>query len=201
MLARELGYLYINTGAMYRAVALAAIEAGLDLTDPAVVQLAENSEIELAGDPDSLQVMLNGRDVSSEITSENVSHVTSMISTISGVRRALVARQQKLGRQAEGAVLDGRDIGTVVFPEAEVKFFLTAKAEERAQRRYDEDLLKQRDVTFEETLADILRRDERDTTRQDSPLVAAPDAIDLDSTGMTIPEVLEKMLAIVRERA
>lgn len=200
MLARQLGYLYINTGAMYRAVALAVIEAGLDVKDPAVVQLAENSEIGLAGDPDSLQVMLNGRDVSEEITHENVSHVTSMISTISGVRRALVARQQKLGRQAAGAVLDGRDIGTVVFPNAEVKFFLTAKAEERAQRRYEEDMLKERDVTYEETLADILRRDERDTTREDSPLVAAPDAIDLDSTGMTIPEVLEKMLTIVREQ-
>lgn len=201
MLARELGYLYINTGAMYRAVAFAVIEAGLDVKDPAVVQLAETSDIGLAGDPDSLQVMLNGRDVSEEITHEDVSHMASMISAISGVRRALVARQQKLGRQADGAVLDGRDIGTVVFPEAEVKFFLTAKAEERAQRRYEEDMLKERDVTYEETLADILRRDERDITREDSPLIAAADAIDLDSTGLTIPQVLEQMLAIVRGRS
>jgi cytidylate kinase len=199
MLARALGFLYINTGAMYRAVALAVIEAGLDISDPAVITLAERADVELAGDPDSLQVMLNGRDVSAEITHENVSHMASMISAIPGVRRACVARQRILGQQAHGAVLDGRDIGTVVFPQAEVKFFVTAKAEERAQRRYDEDLMKGREVTFDETLADLKRRDERDITREDSPLVAAPDAIHLDTSGLTIPEVLDRMLAIVRE--
>lgn len=198
MLARELGFLYLNTGAMYRAVALAVIEAGLDIDDPGVVKLAEQADIVLAGDPDSLQVMLNGRDVSELITSESVSHMASTISTNSGVRRALVARQRLLGEQAQGAVLDGRDIGTVVFPQADVKFFLVAGAEERARRRYEEDLLKGRDVTYEETLADLQRRDERDCTRQDSPLVAAPDAIEVNSTGLSIPEVLEKMLAIAR---
>ncbi|MEO6393292.1 MAG: (d)CMP kinase [Pyrinomonadaceae bacterium] len=200
MLARELAFLYLNTGAMYRAVALAVIEAGLDVTDPGVVTLAEQADIVLAGDPDSMQVMLNGRDVSELITSESVSHMASMVSTIPGVRRALVARQRIMGEQAHGAVLDGRDIGTVVFPRAEVKFFLVAGAEERARRRYEEDLLKDRDVTYEETLADLQRRDERDTTREDSPLVSAPDAIKVDSTGLSIPEVLEKMLAIVRSK-
>jgi CMP/dCMP kinase len=199
MLAREMGYLYINTGAMYRAVALAVIEACLDINDPAVIRLAETVNIGLAGDPDSLQVMLNGRDVSTLITSESVSHMSSMVSAIPGVRRALVARQQKMGDEAGNAVLDGRDIGTVVFPHAEVKFFLSADAEARAQRRYEEDLLKERDVTYEETLADLQRRDQRDIAREDSPLVAAPDAIHLDSTGLSIPQVLEKMLAIVRE--
>jgi cytidylate kinase len=200
MLARELGYLYINTGAMYRAVAVAVIETGYDVKDPAVVSLAETVDIGLEGDPDSMQVMLNGRDVSDLITTESVSHMSSMISALPGVRRALVARQQELGEQSHGAVLDGRDIGTVVFPRAEVKFFLTADATERAQRRYDEYLLKDRDVTYEETLADLRSRDERDISREDSPLVAAPDAIHLDTTGMTIPEVLERMLEIVRSK-
>ena len=127
MLARELGLLYIDTGSMYRAVALAVIESSTNETDDvAVGVLAEKVDIDLAGDPDSLRVTLDGRDVSDRIRDEDVTNMSSIISTIPAVRRAMVERQRELGRR--GAVMNGRDIGTVVFPDADVKFFLTAVA-------------------------------------------------------------------------
>jgi cytidylate kinase len=200
-LAKELGLLYIDTGAMYRAVALAVIETDVDLDNKeAVAKLARRSEITLAGEPDSLQVFLNGRDVSQEIRTEIVSQAASRVSTISDVRRTLVERQRELGNQGRGCVMDGRDVGTVIFPNADVKFFLTALPEARARRRYDEDVLKNRASSFEDTLTDIIERDTRDTTRADSPLVKAQDAIEIDSSEMTIDEVLERMLSVVRER-
>ena len=135
MLARELNLLYIDTGSMYRAVALATIEAGVDPRDSeAVVALATRSDIDLEGDPDSLKVLLNGRDVTERIRSEDVTEMSSVVSTIPGVRRAMVARQRELAQR--GAVLNGRDIGTVVFPEADVKFFLNPAPEESAERRF-----------------------------------------------------------------
>jgi cytidylate kinase len=201
MLARELKLLYIDTGAMYRAAALAVIESGVTTTDSAaVVEVVQRADINLEGDPDSLQVMLNGRDVSSEIRTEEVSHSASVISTIPEVRRSLVNRQRELGRRAGGVVLDGRDIGTVVFPQADLKFFLTAAPEQRAQRRYEEDRLKERDASFEETLAEINMRDRRDSTRDDSPLAIAEDAVVIDSTECSIDEVFEQMMKSVRER-
>ena len=201
LLARELGLLYIDTGAMYRAAALAVIGAGVSTTDEAAVaRVVGEADINLAGDPDSLQVMLDGRDVSSEIRTEEVSHMASVISAIPEVRRTLVRRQREMGERAGGVVLDGRDIGTVVFPGADVKFFLTAAPEERAHRRYEEDRMKERDATFEATLAEITTRDRRDTTREDSPLVAAPDAVRLDSTGLSIEEVFGRMLEVIREK-
>ena len=201
LLARELRLLYIDTGAMYRAAALAVIGAGVSTTDEAAVaRVVGKADINLAGDPDSLRVMLDGRDVSSEIRTEEVSHMASVISAIPEVRRTLVRRQREMGERAGGVVLDGRDIGTVVFPGADVKFFLTAAPEERAHRRYEEDRMKERDATFEETLAEINTRDRRDTTREDSPLVAAPDAVQIDSTGHSIEEVFERMIQVVRER-
>jgi cytidylate kinase len=200
MLARELGLLYIDTGAMYRAAALAIIESNTQTTDSAaVVAAVERADIRLEGDPDSLQVTLNGRDVSEEIRSEQVGHTASLISAIPEVRRTLVRRQRELGAQG-GVVLDGRDISTVVFPEANIKFYLTAVPEERAARRYEELRLKRRDVTFEETLADINTRDQRDSTRADSPLAIADDAIVIDSTELSIEEVFERMVQAVRER-
>ena len=202
LLARELGLLYIDTGAMYRAAALAVIGAGVSTTDEAAVaRVVGEADINLAGDPDSLQVMLDGRDVSGEIRTEEVSHTASVISAIPSVRRTLVARQREMGQRAGGVVLDGRDIGTVVFPDADVKFFLTAAAEKRAHRRYEEDRMKERDATFEETLIEINARDRRDTTRDDSPLVAAPDAVRIDSTELSIEEVFARMLEAVRVKA
>jgi cytidylate kinase len=200
MIARELGYLYIDTGAMYRAVALAVLESNVRLNDAgAVAAVAEKADIKLEGDPDSLRVSLNGRDVSEEIRTEEVSHAASVISTIPEVRRTLVERQRKMGKRGR-VVLDGRDIGTVVFPNADIKFFLTAQPQERASRRFKEERLRERDVTFEETLTDINTRDQRDSTRADSPLAIADQAVVIDSTDLSIEEVSERMIAVIRER-
>jgi cytidylate kinase len=200
MLARELGLLYIDTGSMYRAVALAVIESGTNETDDVTVGvLAERIDIDLAGDPDSLHVTLDGRDVTERIRDEDVTDMSSIISTIPAVRRAMVRRQRELGRR--GAVMNGRDIGTVVFPAADFKFFLTATPEARAERRLAEERQLNPAATFKETLADMTERDARDSTRADSPLVAAPDAVVLDSTGEPITEVFQRMMKVVRERS
>lgn len=200
MIARELGYLYIDTGAMYRAVGLAVIESNVSLNDAqGVAAVAARADIKLEGDPDSLRVSLNGRDVSEEIRTEEVSHASSVISTIPEVRRTLVERQRELGARGS-VVLDGRDIGTVVFPNADIKFFLTAQPQERAARRFKDERLRERDVTFEETLTDINARDQRDSTRADSPLAIADNAIVIDSTDLSIEEVAERMLSVIRER-
>jgi len=199
MLARELGLLYIDTGSMYRAVALAVIESTVNASDDvAVGSLAEKIDIDLGGDPDSLRVSLNGRDVSDRIRDEDVTQVSSIISTIPAVRRAMVKRQRELGQR--GAVMNGRDIGTVVFPDADVKFYLDAAIAERAERRLAEEREHNPDATYEQTLADITERDARDTTRADSPLVAASDAIVIDSTGKPIEEVFADMMNVVRQR-
>src|SRR5215831_8343837 len=138
LLARELGLLYIDTGSMYRAVALAVIDSGISEQDEvATGRLAEKVAIDLSGDPDSLRVSLNGRDVTSRIRDEDVTRVSSIVSTISGVRRAMVSRQRELGQR--GGVLNGRDIGSVVFPNADLKFFLDANVAERAERRLTEE--------------------------------------------------------------
>lgn len=196
MLARALKLLYIDTGSMYRAVALATIESGIDPRDQqALSALATRIEIDLEGDPDSLSVLLNGRDVTDQIRTESVTQMSSVVSTIPGVRRAMVERQRAISER--GAVLNGRDIGTVVFPEADVKFFLTAAPEERAERRYQEDQIAGASTTFAETLADMVERDRRDSTRADSPLKVADDAIVIDSTGKGIDEVFEEMMSHV----
>ena len=199
MLARELGLLYIDTGSMYRAVALAVIKSSMsEHDDVAAGSLASQIEIDLGGNPDSLRVFLNGRDVSERIRDEDVTRVSSVVSAIPAVRRAMVERQRELGKR--GAVLNGRDIGTVVFPDADVKFYLDADIRERAQRRLAEERQHNPDATFEQTLADISERDRRDTNRADSPLRAADDAIVIDSTGQPISEVLQRMVLIARER-
>src|SRR5690242_14943292 len=197
MLARALNLLYIDTGSMYRAVALAVIEAEVDPNDAgAVTALANRIEIDLTGDPDSLNVVLDGRDVTEEIRSERVTAMSSVISSIPGVRRAMVERQRALGQR--GAVLNGRDIGTVVFPDADIKFFLTAAPEERAKRRYQEDQLTAiSNASYAETLADMIERDRRDSTRIDSPLKVADDAVVIDSTGKNVDEVFAEMMTYV----
>src|ERR1041385_3405198 len=152
MLARALKLLYLDTGSMYRAVALAVIEAHVDPNDKsAVTTLANGIEIDLQGDPDALCVLLDGRDVTEQIRTESVTEMSSIVSTIPGVRRAMVERQRAMGKR--GAVLNGRDIGTVVVPDGDVKFFLTAAPEERAGRRYKEDQLTSTSTaTYAETL-------------------------------------------------
>jgi len=200
LLARELGLLYIDTGSMYRAVAQAVLESALDRTDvEAIGALASSLNIDLEGNPESLKVTLNGRDVTDVIRSEEVTQMSSVVSAIPAVRRAMVARQKAMG--ARGAVLNGRDIGTVVFPNADIKFFLTATPNERAHRRFEEEKVLHPEVSFEETFADMVERDRRDSTRQDSPLKVADDAIVIDSSGLTIPQVLDKIMAEIRKRS
>lgn len=193
MLARQLNLLYLDTGSMYRAVALAVIEAHVDPADSeAVTALAERADIDLEGDPDSLRVLLDGRDVTEQIRTESVTAMSSVVSSITGVRRAMVERQRAMGQR--GAVLNGRDIGTVVFPDADIKFFLTAAAEERAERRFNEDRQANVSVSFEQTMAEMIARDRRDSTRADSPLKIAQDAIVIDSSELSIAEVFERMM-------
>jgi cytidylate kinase len=200
MLARELNLLYIDTGSMYRAVALAVLESSVNAQDDiAVGSLASRVDIDLEGDPDSLMVTLEGRDVTDQIRTEEVTEMSSIVSTIPQVRRAMVNRQREMGQR--GAVLNGRDIGTVVFPDADVKFFLTAVPQERAERRFNEERAQDPSADYEETFADMIERDRRDSTRSDSPLRAAEDAIMVDSTGLTINQVFERMMQAVREKA
>lgn len=200
MLARALDLLYIDTGSMYRAVALAVIDAGVNPSDTeAVTALANRIEIDLEGDPDSLSVLLNGRDITDRLRTESVTEMSSIVSTIPGVRRAMVERQRTMGRR--GAVLNGRDIGTVVFPGADIKFFLTAVPEERAERRFKEDqMTSSAPSSLAETLADMIERDRRDSTRADSPLKIADDAILVDSTGKSIDEVFKEMMERIANR-
>jgi len=198
MLARELGLLYIDTGSMYRAIALAVIESSInEADDTSVGALASRVDINLEGDPDSLRVKLDGRDVTERIRDEDVTHTSSVISAIPQVRRAMVERQRELG--ARGAVLNGRDIGTVVFPNADVKFFLTASPDERAQRRFDEEDPKA--LTLEQVHADMVERDRRDTTRADSPLLKADDAVLIDSSRLSIDKVFAKMMEAIRQKS
>jgi CMP/dCMP kinase len=201
MLAKKLGLLYLDTGAMYRAAALSAVRHGVSLDDKdKVADIAENASIELVGEPDDLRVILDGQDVSAEIRTLEVAQAASVVSTISEVRRIMVRHQREIGeRDPKGCVLEGRDIGSVVFPNADYKFFLTAKPEARAQRRFAEDSAKGRISTYEQTLAEINERDARDVSRDDSPLTIAPDAIVIDTSELDLTEVFEHMLAKINE--
>lgn len=201
MLAKKLGLLYLDTGAMYRAAALSALRNGVSLADQAAVASeTEQASIELIGEPENLRVILNGEDVSAEIRTLEVAQAASVVSTISEVRRIMVLHQREIGgRDPKGCVLEGRDIGSVVFPNADYKFFLTAKPEARAQRRFAEDSAKGLDTTYERTLAEINERDARDVSRSDSPLTIAPDAIVIDTSDLDLTEVFEQMIAKIND--
>jgi len=200
LLARRLGYLYLDTGAMYRALAWKALRLGVSLEDvEALTRLAESSRITLSGDPENMRVRIDDRDVTEAIRSPEISRAASLIATIPGVRRAIVAAQREMGRKG-GVVLEGRDTGTVVFPDADVKFFLDARPEVRARRRQEQERALGREVSFEETLRETLERDRRDQEREASPLRRAEDAIPLDSSDMSVEEVVERMLEIIRRR-
>ena len=202
MLAKELGLLYLDTGAMYRAVALSALQNATSFEDAdGLARTAEHAKIELVGEPDSLHVILDGKDVTAEIRTLEVAQAASIVSTISGVRRVMVDHQREIGLSApNGCVLEGRDIGSVVFPNADLKFFLTAKPEARARRRFEEDKAKGLISTYEETLEQINQRDERDVSRTDSPLVIADDAVVIDTSDLDLTEVFEQMLAAIRDK-
>lgn len=197
-LAKRLGYTYIDTGAMYRALAWKALQLGLSLDDEAgLTRLAETSRIVLQGEPDNLRVLIDGQDVTELIRSQQISDATSQISTIAGVRHALVAEQRRMG-QPGGVVLDGRDIGTQVFPHADVKFYLDATLDVRAERRMAEELSRGRRLTLEQARDEVQQRDRRDSKRAVSPLQRAEDAIYIDSSEMTVEEVVEQMLAAIQ---
>jgi len=187
---------------MYRAVAVAALHRGISFEGAnALADVAANAEIELVGEPDSLRVYLDGQDVTAEIRTLEVAQAASIASTVTGVRRAMVEQQRQIGAStSNGCVLEGRDIGSVVFPNADVKFFLTAKPKARARRRFEEDREKGLISTYEQTLAEINQRDERDVSRTDSPLVIADDAVVIDTSELDLTEVFEQMLATINTR-
>jgi cytidylate kinase len=197
-LAAQLGYTYIDTGAMYRALALKASRAGVSLdSEEALAALVRASSIQLT--EGGRRVLLDGHDVTADIRSRETSRASSLVSIHPGVRVEMVARQREMGRDG-GVVLDGRDIGTAVFPDAEVKFFLDANPGERAQRRLGELRAAGNDVSFDAVEKEVRERDYTDTHRTESPLVRAWDAIALDTTRLGPEEVLERMLAVVRAR-
>jgi CMP/dCMP kinase len=172
------------------------------LNDPArAAEIARGANIELKGEPDTLRVYLDGEDISETIRTLEIAQAASIVSTNSEVRRTMVDLQRRLGEQSpKGCVLEGRDIGSVVFPNADVKFFLTAKPEARARRRFEEDKAKGRESTYEQTLAEINERDQRDVSRSDSPLTIADDAVVIDTSELDLTEVFEQMIAKIGER-
>jgi len=197
-LAERLGYTYIDTGAMYRALALKAMRSGVSLdSEEALATLCRASSIELTDG--GRRVVLDGEDVTGAIRSPETSRASSLVSVHPGVRIEMVERQRDMGREGK-VVLDGRDIGTAVFPDADVKFFLDAAPGERAQRRHDELRAAGSDVSLETIEEDVRERDYTDSHRAESPLVRAWDALTLDTTRLDPAEVLERMLAAVRAR-
>ncbi len=196
--ANRLGFLYIDSGAMYRAVGLWALRLGIALDDALLLtELARNAVIEL--EPGASRVRLNGEDVTEAIRISEVSQAASRVSTVPGVRRAMVEQQRRQSEQAS-VVMEGRDIGTVVFPNAEIKIFLDADVAERTARRVREGAEKGEKLDPAETARAIEERDQRDRTRQEAPLLQAPDAIYVDTTGLSIDQVEEAVLRIIRER-
>jgi cytidylate kinase len=199
LVARELGYIYVDTGAMYRAVTLCMIRAGLKADqEDAVGDLAEKLEIQLRTGTDGQIVLADGRDVTREIRTTEVAQLVPAVAKIERVRRLMVVKQRTMAAEG-GVVMDGRDIGSKVLPDAEVKIFLTASLEERARRRYEELKQADADVTYERVLRDLAERDEIDRTRKVSPLVVAEDAYVLDTSDLTIPEVVEIIVARCRK--
>ncbi len=200
LLAERLGYIQIDTGAMYRAAALLLSQAGIDLDDfERVEQFCQNIDIRLELVSGKQVVLANGMDVTDKIRTPEMSLLTSKTSALKPVRDALLKAQQLMGNRG-GVVLEGRDIGTVVFPDAEVKFYLSASVEERARRRCEELLGKGEQITLAETIADVAKRDRQDSERDIAPLRQADDAILIDSSRLTIDEVLAEMATLCRKK-
>ncbi|MDY2586915.1 (d)CMP kinase [Winogradskyella aquimaris] len=204
-LAKKLNYIYVDTGAMYRAVTYYALQHHLIgddffLSDELIESLSEikitfkfNESLGFS------EVYLNGKNIEKAIRTLEVSRYVSPVATISEVRKKLVEQQQLMGKD-KGIVMDGRDIGTVVFPNAELKIFMTASAETRAQRRYKELIERGHDLSYEEVLENVTTRDRIDSTREDSPLVKAEDAIEIDNSDLTIEEQVETLLKLVKSK-
>ncbi|MFM4704234.1 (d)CMP kinase [Aeromonas bivalvium] len=200
LLAAELGWHLLDSGAIYRVLALAALHHDVELdSEVALVPLAANLDVQFQVDGEQVRVVLEGEDVSRTIRSQEVSDAASKVAVFPRVREALLRRQRAF-RQTPGLIADGRDMGTVVFPEAEIKIFLDASAEERAQRRYKQLQDKGFDVNFERLLTEIQERDDRDRNRAVAPLKPAQDALVVDSTALTIDEVLATVLSYAKQQ-
>jgi len=204
-LAKYLGYIYVDTGAMYRAVAYFAMQQGMiDKNRFDVENLIWNLDkikigFKYNSDLGYSETYLNGENVEKQIRTIEVSQYVSRVAEVSEVRSKLVEQQQKMGKD-KGIVMDGRDIGTVVFPEAELKLFITSDANVRAKRRFDELIAKGEQVTFDEVLKNVTERDYIDTHREDSPLIKATDAIEIDNSNLTRKEQFDKILALVKAK-
>jgi len=200
-LARELSFIYLDTGAMYRALALKVLRQGVDLADDArLARLVESTEIDLHEDNGTLEVLLDGINVADEIRTPEVSQLASKVSALKIVRARMLDLQRRMGEHGS-IVAEGRDIGTVVFPSAEVKIFLDASAEERARRRYAELRAAGRPADLSETLREMEERDKRDSERDLAPLRMADDALRIDSSNASADSVAAKVLAKIRNRA
>lgn len=201
-LAKRLDAKYVDTGAMYRVATLAVLRAGVDPADTAkVIDATANLPLEVSDDPDSTEVLFAGEDVKAEIRGAEVTKHVSAVSAIPEVRVNLVELQRKLAREAGRAIVEGRDIGTVVLPDAPAKVFMTASAEVRAKRRYDQDVAAGREADFDAVLADVQRRDEADSSRATSPLKPADDAVLVDTSEMMPDEVLAALTEVVERSA
>ncbi len=196
--AKELGYTYIDTGAMYRAVAWKTLQQKADVTDALILDVARDIDVRLAYANGVTQVFVDGQDITGEIRTPEVSHIVSQVAALGPVREKMVDLQRQMATEG-GVLMDGRDIATHVLPDADVKIFLTASIEERAQRRWKEMREKGYDMSLEELQKDIAARDKADSEREISPLVQADDATLLDTTGLSIDEVVARILAMCSE--
>lgn len=198
LIAQKLGFLYIDTGAMYRALTLKAIEKKINVNDvAALIEMARTTSMDLVNNQGgSLAIFLDGQDVSGPIRQPPITRLVSDISKIKGVREVMLGLQRKLGRSRD-SVLDGRDIGTVVFPDADRKFFIDADFNERVRRRYKELMELGQNVTLKDIEQDLRNRDHIDSTREFAPLKRAVDAVYIDTTNLTIEEVVNRVLSYI----
>lgn len=197
LVAKELGYTYIDTGAMYRAVAWKVLQQGGEVTDERILAVVPDIDVDLSYEQGKTTVRVDGQDVTGEIRTPEVSHIVSKVAALGPVREKMVDLQRKMAERG-GVLMDGRDIATNVLPNADVKIYLTASIEERAKRRYKELCDKGLSVKLAEIQHDIAARDKADMEREISPLVQADDAVLLDTTGMSIPEVVQKIVGMCR---
>ncbi|KHE73256.1 (d)CMP kinase [Halobacillus sp. BBL2006] len=198
--AEKLSIIYVDTGAMYRALTWKAIQKNVSLEDEEnLAKLLKNTELKLVQSPSGQKVVLDGADVSEDIRTNEVTNQVSIVAKHKSVREEMVKRQQELVEE-QGVVMDGRDIGTHVLPDADVKIYMIASVDERAERRHKENLDKGYGSDLEEIKADIRKRDEIDSNRKTAPLVKAEDAIEVDTTSLSIEEVVERIISIVKEK-
>lgn len=196
--AARLNFTYIDTGAMYRAVAWKALQQNAEVTDELIISILDDIEIDLVFENAKTRIFANGKEITEEIRTPAINNIVSKVAALVPVREKLTELQRKMGEK-ENVLMDGRDIGTFVFPNADVKIFLTASVEERAKRRYKELKAKGFDVDLKGIETDIAKRDKLDSERETAPLKQAEDAVLLDTTGLSIDEVVEKIVSLCKK--